>query len=170
MIKSDAKVKKLSEVFRSNNPKIITEAIEMLRDEQPFEGAVGLLAALYDHTSEDEIRKSIESFMNDLKDQSAAPEIIAEIRHGWNPVTTRMLVSSCWQSGLDYASYSLDMAEVFMDSDYGTAIECLTVIEESIHSLSPDKKKEIKNLIDKKSSLLKPDMKNLAIELRSILT
>ena len=54
-----------------------------------------------------------------------------------------MLVSSCWQSGLNYSDYSLDLAKSFLKGDYVTAIECLTVIEESVHELSREKKDEI---------------------------
>lgn len=170
MIKSDAKLKKLSEAFKTNNSKLITEAIELLRDEEPFEGAIRLLAELYNRTNDHEILKSVESFMNDIRDKSSAPEVISEIRHGWKPETTRMLVASCWQSGLDYSPYSVEIAEVFMISDYATALECLTVIEESVHDMSPEHKSEIVALINNKNQLLKTEMINLALELKSILT
>jgi hypothetical protein len=170
MIKSDAKLKKLSEALKMNNKKLIPEAIDLLRNEQPFEGAVGLLAELYNRTGEDEIRKSIEGFMNDIKDQATAPEIISEIMHGWNPETTRMLVASCWQSGLDYSSYSMEIAEVFFRSDFATALECFTVMEESVHILNTEQKRALLILIDNKSKLLKPDMTKLAHELKSILS
>ena len=169
MFKSDAKLKKLSEAFSLKNKKIITEAIMMLRGEPPFEGAVGLLAALYDRTQEYDILRAIEDFMNDLKDQSVAKEVIVEIRHGWNPLTTRMLVSSCWQSGLDYSSFSTEITDVFLDSDYATAIECLTVMGESVHSLGNKKKKELLLLIDSRSQALDKDMTVLAHELKAIL-
>ncbi len=168
MIKSDAKLKKLAEAFRLNNRKMITAAIEMLRDEQPFEGAVGLLAGLYDRTNEQEIMKAVENFLNDIKDQSVAKEVIKEIRHGWKPATTKMLVSSCWQSGLDYSSFSTEITDVFLDSDYATAIECLTVLGESVHSLSNRKKKELLTLIESRSQTLDKDMIKLALELKEI--
>lgn len=170
MIKSDAKLKKLSEAFRINNRKLITQAIELLRDEQPFEGAIGLLVSLYDRSTEDEILHKIEDFLNDIKDQSAAPEIIAEIKHKWKPETTRMLVASCWQSGLDYTSYATEFTNVFMISDYETAIECFTVIGESVSSLSADKRQKLRILIDSRIDMLNPEMKNLANELKTILS
>ena len=40
------------------------------------------------------------------------------------------------------------MVEVFLRSDYVTALECLTVIEESVHELSPAKRNEIINIIE----------------------
>ena len=170
MIKSDAKLKKLSEVFRMNNQKLISDAIDLLRDEKPFTGAIGLLAELYNRTTNDEIKSSIEGFFNDMKDQSAVAEVISEISHGWKPETTRMLVASCWQSGLDYSSYSTQIVSVFISADYATAIECLTVIGESAHALSEKQKNELLSYIDTSEKLLKPGMSDLALELKSILT
>jgi len=170
MIKSDAKLKKLSEALRTNNKTAISEAIDLLRDEQPFEGAIGLLSKLYNSTSEDEILKSVETFMNDIKDQSAVPEVISEIMHDWKPETTRMLVASCWQSGLDYSNYTREMAEVFFFFFFATALECLTVMEESVHSLKAEQKEELLKFIENKSLLLNPEMKSLALELKSIIS
>lgn len=85
--------------------------------------------------------------MNDLKDQSASAEVINEIRKKWKADTISMLVSSCWQSGLDYSDYSPDFAKIFLQGDYVTAIECLTVIEESEFKLSQERKDEIKKII-----------------------
>jgi hypothetical protein len=69
--------------------------------------------------------------------------LLNEIRKQWKSDTISMLVSSCWQSGLNYSDYSFDLAKVFLTGDYVTAIECLTVIEESVHELSKVRKDEI---------------------------
>ena len=80
-----------------------------------------------------------------------------------------MLVASCWQSGLDYSEYSGDLAEVFLRSDYVTALECLTVIEESAHELSPAKRKEIIKIIEEYPVHPSNEKKGLTHELISIL-
>jgi hypothetical protein len=147
MIKSEKKISELVEVLKKDDNIIITEAIELLRQEKPFEGAIGLLTAFYNKTDDNIIRKTISGFMNDLKDQAACREVIEEIRKEWKHETISMLVSSCWQSGLDYAEYSMDLANVFLKGDYVTAIECLTVIEENVEELSAEKKAELKDLI-----------------------
>ena len=169
MIKSDAKLKKLTSVFSDKNNKLITEAIELLRNEQPFEGAIGLLVSLYDRTGEDDIRRTIESFLNDLKDQSAAVEVISEIRRGWKPQTVSMLVSSCWQSGLNYSSYSSDLADVFLTGDYVTAVECMTVIEEYIDEVGRNKKDEIIRKIEQSKITAGKEKTALTLELIAIL-
>lgn len=149
MLKSEKKNKELQSLLNKNNNFLISEAIGLLREEVPFEGAIGLLIELYDKTADNEIKKSIEGFMSDLKDQSASSEVINEIRKEWKVETINMLVSSCWQSGLDYSEYSVDLAKAFLKGNYITAFECLTVIEESVSDLSREEKENILNVFEK---------------------
>jgi predicted DNA-binding protein len=169
MIKSEKKLKDLDSILHKDNNILISEAIISLRDEQPFEGAIGLLTSYYDETEDISIKRIIEEFMNDLKDQSVCEEVINEIRKEWKSDTTSMLISSCWQSGLDYSEYSLDMAKVFLKGDYVTAIECLTVIEESAGELSKVKKDEIAKLIQESRVSAAKEKRELIFELLSIL-
>jgi hypothetical protein len=148
MIRSEKKLRDLESVINKKDNLLICEAIGLLRDDKPFEGAIGLITSLYNKTDDYPIKKAIEGFMNDLKDQSASEEVIIEIRKRWKADTISMLVSSCWQSGLDYSKYSTDFAKIFLEGDYVTAVECLTVIEESVYKLSPQGKDEIVKILE----------------------
>lgn len=169
MIRSEKKLKGFAEILKKENTLLIVEAVELLRLEKPFEGIVGLLTALYDQSDEFTLRKSISGFLNDLKDQSVCEEIIKEIRKKWKADTISMLVSSCWQSGLDYSDYSLDLAKIFLKGDYVTALECLTVIEESVDELSSTRKSEIIKLLEESPVLQISEKQSLILELISIL-
>jgi hypothetical protein len=169
MIRSDEKLKELAAILDKDNNILISEAIGLLREEQPFEGAIGLLTLFYNKTDDYSLKKTIEGFMNDLKDQSASNEVITEIRKQWKAETISMLISSCWQSGIDYSEYSLDLARVFLKGDYVTAIECLTVIEETVHKLSREKKDEIIKVIEENPIIPVNEKTALALELISIL-
>jgi hypothetical protein len=169
MLKSEKKINDLIEILNKDNNIVITDAIEQLRQEKPFEGAIGLLTALYDRSDDGSVRKAIAGFMNDLKDQAACSEVINEIRKEWKPDTISMLVSSCWQSGLNYSDYSLDLAQVFLKGDYITAIECLTVIEETVSELSKDKKAEVIKLIEESPLAPANEKTTLMLELITIL-
>lgn len=169
MIRSDIKLRELSETLNNKSKLIIAEKVEELRQEKPFEGAIGLLTAYFDKTDDQTIRKSISGFLNDLKDQSASTEVINEIGKPWKPDTISMLISSCWQSGLNYSEYSLNLAKAFLTSDYVTAIECLTVIEESVNDLSREQKDEVIQLIEDSSSKLPAEIITLKDELLLIL-
>jgi hypothetical protein len=107
--------------------------------------------------------------MNDLKDKTVCKEVINEIRKKWKSDTISMLVSSCWQSGLNYSDYSLDMAKVFLNGDYITAIECLTVIEESVHELTKATKDNIMKMLDESHISQIAEKKELTMELIAIL-
>jgi hypothetical protein len=169
MIRSEKQLKGFAEILKKNNTLLIIKAIDSLRIEKPFEGVVGLLTAFYDQSDEFTVRKTISGFLNDLKDQSVCAEIIKEIRKKWKADTISMLVSSCWQSGLDYSDYSLDLVKIFLKGDYVTAIECLTVIEESVDELSSDRKDEIIKIIEQSPVSEINEKKGLALELISIL-
>jgi hypothetical protein len=169
MIRSEEKLANLYALLNKNNNILITQAIKLLREELPFEGAIGLLAAYYDKTDDSSVRKSIEGFMNDLKDQSACVEVINEIKKQWKSDTVSMLVSSCWQSGLNYSDYSRDLTDVFLRGDYITAIECLTVIEESVEELTRRTRDDLIKIIEDAPLSPVPEKRPLALELISIL-
>ncbi len=169
MIKSDKKLNDLSKLLKTKNYTLINEAINLLREEKPFEGAISLITAYYDKTDDFTTRKTIEAFMNDLKDPSVRVEIIKEIRKQWDDNTISMLVASCWQSGLNYSEYSIDLAKVFLKGDYVTAIECLTVIEESVNDLNINTRRDIIKLVEESPLSHTNEKKPLIIELMSIL-
>lgn len=149
MIKSEKKYKELSQIFNKDSNILISEAIRNLRDEQPFEGAVQLLTDLYDRSSDLPLRKTITEFMNDIKDQSVATEVIAEIRKKKKSETKAMLVASCWQSPLNYSDHISEFVQLFLTGDLPTAIECLTVIEESAEDIDRIKKDDLTVIIRK---------------------
>jgi hypothetical protein len=169
MIKSEEKVKKLTEIFKKDNNIQITEEIELLRQEKPVEGIIGLLVALFDKTNDILIKKTISGFLNDLKDQSACHEVMNEIRKPWKSDTISMLVSSCWQSGLNYSEYCLDLTKIFLKGDFITAIECLTVIEGAVNGISIEKRNEIIILIKENPISSSNEKATLTYELLSIL-
>lgn len=147
MIKSEKKLKELATLLGKDNPALVAKAIDMLRDEEPFEGAIELLASCYDTNNSTLVDKAIENFFNDLKDKELRHEIVSEIKKDRSRRTLTMLVSSCWQSGMDYSGFAAEFAEVFLRSDYGTSLECFTVIEGIIPELDRTEKESITGLI-----------------------
>ncbi len=169
MIKSDKKLKEFSAILEKGDNDTIVDAIIALRDEQPFSGVIGILAGQYDRSDNNEVRKTIENFMNDLKDPSVCPEVIATIKREWKDSTVSMLVASCWQSGLDYSEYAKDIAKVYMEGDYITAIECLTVLEASSGTLDHSKKEEIISQLQNGTFRDAAEKRELTLELISVM-
>jgi hypothetical protein len=169
MIRSDKKLQSLALLLEKKESLLLANAVDMLREEQPFEGAVALLAGLYDRTSDKPVRHSIEGFLNDLKDPSAREEVINEILKPGKPETIAMLVASCWQSGLDYSSFTPIFARLFLRSDYAVAVECLTVIGESIPEMNSDQKSELLDILKEPGNESEPDKQHLTDELVRII-
>jgi hypothetical protein len=170
MIRSEEKLKGLAIVLKKKDNTQISNAIEVLREEQPFNDAIGLITSFYDQTDENHLRKKIEGFMTDLKDQSATKEIINELRKNHKPDTISMLVSSCWQSGLNYSDYALDFIQIFLKGDYVAAIECLTVIEEFSCDLTKQTKDELIRILEDNPIPLRNEKSTLMLELKTILS
>jgi len=169
MISPQNKRKELEHILSRDNFVKISESIRILRDETPFSGAIGLLIAYYNGSSNNPVKRLIVDFMNDLKDQSLCEEVVAEIKKEIKPDTLRMLVSSCWQSGLNYSDYSSDFADLFITGDYMTAIECFTVIESSVQYLKREEKDAIIKLIRDRSANGTGEKTALSLELISVL-
>lgn len=144
---SDKKLREFSAQLSSGDPLVVLNTIEILRNEDPFLGAIKLLAEVYDRTENSEIRSGISEFMNDMKESTARLEVIKEINKLYKQATIRMLVSSCWQSGLDYSPYAADFAVAFNKGDYPTAIECFTVIEEASQYLSMEERSHVISIL-----------------------
>ncbi len=169
MIKPDKKLRELTAVLESGKKESILDAIRTLKEGEALEGAIAVLAAFYDNSLDKMLNKTIESFFNDIKYQAASREVIAEIRKPWKSSTISMLISSCWQSGLDYSEYLADIATIYLDADYATAIECMTVIEESAGRSGRKEKDDIIRLIMESASAHTHEKSPLTSELVLIL-
>jgi hypothetical protein len=137
MTEPDKRIRELREKLHSENSRTVSSAILSLRNEDPFNGAAGQLIELFDRTDDVFIKNLVRNFLNDLKGLSVRAEIVAELSRQHKPDTLAMVASSCWQSGLDYSEYAMDFSREFVQSDYLVALECFTVIEESVPQI-PD--------------------------------
>jgi hypothetical protein len=168
--KSEKKYRELEIILKKGKVSLISEAIRSLRGEEPFKGAIELLAEHYNITHDRMNISAIEEFFNDIKYLSARSEIMTEIRKpSYKQSTISMLISSCWQSGLDYSEYVQDIVRVFLEGDYSTAIECMTLIEESLRYNTREDKDEAIRRVEKSSKAFTHEKNALSRELISIL-
>jgi hypothetical protein len=141
MSDQEKRLKQLDLKLKSGNESLVISTISSLRLKEPMKGVIRLLTELYDSSPDPTVRKHVEEFMNDMKELSLRGEVIDEIRKEYKAETIKMLISSCWQSGVDYSQYASDFALIFSTCDLETAIECFTVIE-GFSSLIPRKTKD----------------------------
>jgi len=129
MLKSEKKLAELNKILTNGKYNEINDRISILRSEEPFAGAVSLLADFYDKTKDEGLKLLVSEFFNDMKERSCRAEVIESMASVSNPASKAMLASSCWQSGLDYSDHAVALAEIFIISDYITSLECFTVLE-----------------------------------------
>jgi len=129
MLKSEKKLAELSKILTNGKYNEIIDRISILRSEEPFAGTIRLLADFYDKTKDETLKLLISAFFNDIKERSCCAEVIESMAAVSNPASKAMLASSCWQSGLDYSEHAAALAEIFIQSDYMTSLECFTVLE-----------------------------------------
>lgn len=169
MIKSDRKLAELSKLLANGKYNEINARISMLRTEEPFEGAIMMLARLYDETSDESLKLAISAFLNDMKEQSGQAEVIESLASVVNPASKTMLASSCWQSGLDYSRYAVELAEAFMAGDYLTSLECFTVLDTWAISVSDKDRADIIFRLQNEKVKYNADKQKLTEELITVL-
>ena len=87
MLKSEKKLAELNKILTNGKYNEINDRISMLRSEEPFEGAISLLAHFYDKTEDEGLKLLISDFFNDMKERSCRAEVIESM-------------ACCQQSGL----------------------------------------------------------------------
>lgn len=169
MLRSDKKLAELSKVLNSGKHNAIKARISMLRVEEPFEGALKLLAQFYDTSDDERLKLVISGFFNDMKENAGRAEVIESLSLVGKPSSKAMLASSCWQSGLDYSDHAAALAEIFISGDYMTSLECFTVIENCLDMVSENDKKNIISSLENKIDTWDIAKQQLGRELISVM-
>lgn len=111
----------------SVDPVVVIESIEKLRSL----GRVSDIPVLVDllHSSHDlDVKAKISGLLATLKDTAAIPEVIAAIQNPKYLPELKVLVSSCWESGLDYSRYLSLFVDLLIGHDFLVAFEAYTVL------------------------------------------
>ena len=138
--------------IESGKTEKILEGIKVLRESGVPE-TVNNIADLLLETDNPEIKKNCCSFLNDLKDQKAVPHLVSIIKNKNYESIKQNLVTACWQCNLEFKDYINEFTDLAINSDYITAYEALTVIENNITSISEEESKSSINKI--KETILK---------------
>ena len=121
------------------------------------------LLKLLNETQNEEIKKELAIFLCDIRDKGCIPHIIDSLNDDQFQHVKNIIVSSCWQSRLNYSNHIDTFIQIFIKEDYLTALEAFTVIEESLPDIPDEKIKEyrfrlisaIEDISREKKSLLK---------------
>lgn len=95
-------------------------------------GKTWILPALFQvfaSSQSPEISTAVFNLLINLKDSSAIPYIVAAIQAGELKNIRGKLISTCWQSRLDFGAHAELFADFFIHEDFGVAFEAFTVLE-----------------------------------------
>ena len=120
----------LKEDLNNADPNKLKVIINSLRNETVIPGIILLLKDIMEDCDNDQLLTEITSFLNDLKDQSLAAEVIEAIDTANSDLVKQKLIASCWQSGLDYSAHLDHFIDYSIKLSYLATLECYSVLEE----------------------------------------
>lgn len=156
-----------AELF-SGNEDLVIDTIEYIRNLSVFQDIESLLD-LYITSSSKEIKTAIYKLLSDIKDISFVDTFVSIITKPKYQSILNELVSICWQNSLDFSPHIDVFVDLLLKGNIQIAIECFTVIEESLVNLTDKKRLEIKEKLLSNISIIDNNRKGLIEELTHIL-
>ena len=150
--------------LQSDKENLILDAISQLYINGTAE-LIPYVIKLYFVTPSAKIRKEILALLNNLKDKNVCPYLVNAVIHYKGQESYHNIVSSCWQSGLDYSKYLDIFIDLVIEQELLTAIEAFSVVEENISQVSPPERERYAIYIRSKLKVVDEERKNLVNEL-----
>jgi len=143
--------------LQSSDANLVKETIQQLR----FEGNNEMLlplANLYANSQNNEIKQELYSLFSDLKNQASAEYIISFLKLKELESIKEPLLSTCWQSRIDYSAFLEYFIDLVCHEPFSIAFEAFTVIENLESKVTVERKNELLAYI--KSVIKSSDAKN----------
>lgn len=154
--------------LRSKDKKIVLSKLRELK----VSGNTNILSYILDllETSDSsEIVQEVLNLVRDLRDQQSVPIIVDFIQKNMKGIYIGDIISSCWQSRLDFHAYLNIFANCFLHGDYQTSLEAFTVIEEMLWKSSNDQIESCKEILVDNVSEVSDEKKPLYKELIKVI-
>jgi hypothetical protein len=152
----------------SENTGMAIEAIHEIRNSGSLTMLPYLFGLIRNETPR-EVRTEVLQLLSEIKKQEAARLIAASFAAHEYGEYLPAFVAACWQSGLDFSEHLDVFARLFIHSDYITALEAFTVLEESMPQASDKARIECIQYIRESEPVVDEIKLPLFRELRKIL-
>ena len=126
--KDSNKLKTLTKDLSSGNEKKILTALNALKVNGDVSVITPILEVLKSKVSE-KVDKQVVAFLGDLKDTSVKVPIIEALKDDSNIAIRQVLLTTIWNSKIDYSEFISDFVEIACDGNFVEAFECLTILE-----------------------------------------
>lgn len=97
------------------------------------------LISLHVVSQNNAVKAEIESLLNTLKVDGVQPSVIDCLVNVEYESAHQIILSSIWNSNLDYSDYLQEIVETAVNGDFMAAMECLTIFENMEAELSEEK-------------------------------
>ena len=122
-------VKQIKEYLASDDEKQIKKALSGLKADGDSSVIVPLSDLLLKDLNEKKFQKDILEIFSSLKDTSTVEVMIEVIRDDKYLPVRQLLLSTIWNTSLDYGAYLSDFVLIACESDFLEALDCLTILE-----------------------------------------
>ncbi len=156
--------------LKSGNKENILASINFIRQDGDNEMLKCCLDVL-ETFNDSEVSAKILSLLCDLKNQDSAGIIVEHLTRTDKSNVKQLLVSACWQSGLNFSTYIDVFVELLLNSDYVIIIEAFSMIEKIIEDkgVSVEKLTEIRKVIAGSVVSMPKDLQPFIMELISLI-
>jgi hypothetical protein len=151
--------------FESADTNKILQTVYEIRNS----GSVRILPSLMGLIKKDtdpQISFEIFKLLSELKTAEAAQVIAESLRSMDFGEYLGTIVASCWQSGLDFSKHFRVFIGLFVQSDYKTALEAFTVIEESLENAAESDIHDCLQYLKEAECMISEDKMPLFLELK----
>ncbi len=152
----------------SNDEKIVKENIEKLR-ESGTDNDLVLLAEIYKNIEPNDIKFSISQLFSDVQNQKSTDTIVRLIKTTDDKSVLKMLISSCWQSRLNYIDHFELFIDMLLHEPFEIAFEAFTVIESFEEITTQSRISALVEYVNKNLETCKPENTGLADDLVKII-
>lgn len=123
--------------LESKNTELVNQTLTELA-ESGNSAYIPYLIGLLHSTQNQEIKKRVSSFLAELKHRDAIPMLIDAIRDERYAGELHILVSACWENGLNYTEHLPLFIDLMLERDFMVAFEAHTVITNMTGKISAE--------------------------------
>lgn len=121
----------------STNPEKVVAAVHRIKEIGNKKYLPILLDVLLSHP-EEEVEKEIRNVLDTVKLKDTVPVFIdALLNEKYAPVK-KILLTACWQNGLDFSNYLPVFIDIVIADDWETSFEAFTVIDNMENTPDPE--------------------------------
>ncbi|MCF6356290.1 MAG: hypothetical protein L3J54_00665 [Draconibacterium sp.] len=119
---------KIRENLFSNKTEIVVSAINSI-EEKGNKSYIPILFDLLNSDPEKEIAEKISKLLATVKDEKTTASFIDAITDEKYRSIRKLILTTCWQNGLNYSNYLPVFIDIIINDDWENAFEAFTIID-----------------------------------------